>query len=71
MGLLDFILGRKPPVQSQPNAGPGILAVPKGTTQQSYQDYAEMQMTKGQQPLSMADWLKQQQPQQAQAPAKP
>ena len=69
MGLLDFILGRKP--QPQPNAGPGILAVPKGTTQQSYQDYAEMQMTKGQQPLSMADWLKQQQAQAAQAPVAP
>jgi len=65
MGLLSFLFGDKKPQQPQP-AG-GLLSVPKGTDQQAYKDYAEMCMTKGQSPMSFADWQKQQQA--AQQPA--
>ena len=61
MGLLSFLFGGKKPAQPQQTGGGGLLAVPTGATQQSYRDYAESCMMKGQQPMPMADWMKQQQ----------
>lgn len=62
MSLLDFFFGKKAAPQ-QPAPQPpqqGFLGVPSGGTQQAYKDYAEQSMVKGQQPLSFADWYKQQ-----------
>lgn len=67
MGLLSFLFGSKP---AQPQSGGGLLSVPSGNQQQAYKDYAEMAMTKGQQPMSFADWMKQQQAKQPPQPQK-
>lgn len=64
MGLLSFLFGGSKPAQPQPQPqGGGLLSVPTGATQQAYKDYAETCMVKGQQPMSMADWMKAQQAQ--------
>lgn len=57
MGLLDFFSKKPAPVQ----ATPGLLGqVPTGQQQMSYKDYAEQEMMKGNQPLTLPEWQKQQ-----------
>lgn len=59
MGLLDFLLGSKPP--QAPQAPGGLLGqVPQAM---SYKQYQMQEIEAGRQPLSMADWVKAQQAQ--------
>lgn len=68
MGLLSFLFGGSQQPQPVQPAGGGLLTT--GNQQQSYRDYAEQCMVKGQQPMPMADWMKAQQAKQAQQPKK-
>jgi len=57
MGLLDFFSKKPAPAPTPPG---GLLGqIPVG---QSYRQYQEDQMMKGQTPMSLEDWQKAQQP---------
>ena len=56
MGLLDFFSSKPKPV-TPPQPGGLLGQIPAG---QNYRQYQEEQMMKGQTPLSLADWQKQQ-----------
>lgn len=58
MGLLDFLTGKKPQPSPAPQPGGLLGTVPTGQQQMSYRDYAEQEMMKGRQPMSLADWQK-------------
>lgn len=63
MGLFDFLFGKPQQQATAPPQPGGLLGtVPTGQQQMSYKDYAEMEMTKGNQPLPYAEWAKRQPP---------